>query len=484
MIPSLLEGQIWMYKIDELYPLQMAHYTYLCGDFKQISVHVRFRIVLRYTLYFLLSTLVIQLQAQVDRDNEHQEKVNHDDADHDHDKQDGHTIDNDSHGNHDGDTSSCNPHHDDHAEFNPGATAFHHISDQNVYNIGWIQIPLPCILYVPGQGFDIFSSGKFNADYHGNGKYAYDGYVLYLGQVRRITDPSFPKGLVELKAHSVFTEVEVIDTKEHDKVYLCYEDKKILCDSKSTLDFGLFGGGLTSFHDLSMTKNVVTMLLIFLLLSWMFLSIARAYKKRDGMAPAGIQGFIEPIFEFIQEDVAKPFLGKSWEKFQPFLMALFFFILALNLFGQIPFLGGSNVTGNLSVTFVLALLAFIVTNLHGNKHYWGHIFNMPGIPGWVKVVVTPVEVMGLFIKPLTLMLRLFGNITAGHMVIVIFVGLIFIFGESGANPGAAWGSSIGSVLLTLFMMAIELLVAFIQAFVFAILTASYIGAAIEEHHDH
>ena len=227
------------------------------------------------------------------------------------------------------------------------------------------------------------------------------------------------------------------------------------------------------------------MLIIFGLMAWMFLSIARAYKRREGMAPKGIQGFIEPIFEFIQEDVSKPFLGHQWEKFQPFLMSLFFFILGLNLFGQIPFFGGSNVTGNLSVTLVLAVLAFIVTNINGNKHYWGHVFNMPGVPWIIKyLVVTPVEVMGLFIKPLTLMLRLFGNMAAGHMVIVIFVGLIFMFGQNGANPGAAWGTSVGSIVLTLFMMSIELLVAFIQAFVFTILTASYIGAAIEEHHDH
>jgi len=139
--------------------------------------------------------------------------------------------------------------------------------------------------------------------------------------------------------------------------------------------------------------------------------------------------------------------------------------------------------GVYSVTAVLAIVAFLVTTKNGNKDYWKHIFNMPGLPAWVKVIVTPVEMMGAFIvKPLTLMLRLFGNMTAGHMVIVIFVGLIFIFGKNGMNPAAGWGMVIPSTLLTLFMMAIELLVAFIQAFVFTILTASYIGAATEEHH--
>ena len=152
-----------------------------------------------------------------------------------------------------------------------------------------------------------------------------------------------------------------------------------------------------------------------------------------------MQAFLEPMFVFIQDEVAKPFLGHNWEKFLPLLMAIFFFILGLNLFGQIPFFGNSNVTGNLSVTLVLAVIAFIVTNINGNRHYWEHVFNMPGVPAWVKTVVTPVEIMGLFIKPITLMLRLFGNITAGHMVVVIFVGLIFIFGKSGANPAAALG---------------------------------------------
>ena len=163
-------------------------------------------------------------------------------------------------------------------------------------------------------------------------------------------------------------------------------------------------------------------------------------------------------------------------------MCLFFFILGLNLFGQIPFLGNPNVTGNLAVTMVLAIFAFIVTNVNGNKNYWQHVFWMPNVPSWVLTIMTPVEILGVFIKPLTLMLRLFANITAGHMVIIIFISLIFIFSQNGQMAMGGYGAAIPSMLLTLFMMAIELLVAFIQAFVFTILTASYIGAAIEEHH--
>lgn len=374
--------------------------------------------------------------------------------------------------------------------FDAGATAFHHIADANVYSIGPLQLPLPCILYNTENGkLSTFMSSAFHIHgAHGDGYHAVDGYVLNGGTVMQIKNPT----QAMLDGHGV----KIADESNHhpfshetkDGVYTDYfmsEGKKYELVSKSTLDGGLFGGGLTSYYDFSPTKNVVSMLIVCALLLWLFISIANMYKRNVGKAPTGKQGFIEPMFVFIQDEVAKPFLGKKWKKFLPFLMTLFFFVLGLNLWGQVPFFGGANVTGNLAVTMVLAIAAFIVTNINGNKHYWEHIFWMPGVPAWVKTILTPVEFLGVFIKPLTLMLRLFANITAGHMVVIIFVGLIFIFGESGANPMAGWGTSIGSTLLTIFMMSIELLVAFIQAFVFTILTASYIGAAIEDHdHDH
>lgn len=371
------------------------------------------------------------------------------------------------------------------AEYNPGKVAFHHISDQNIYSIGPWHFPLPCMMYVPGEGWDFFSSGKFHADYHGLGAYAYNGYVLYDGSVRRVTDAGFPDGLVELEGHgSLFVqEMPGPKGKPRDVVSVCHGGKVFTCDNKSTADGGMLGGGVTSFYDFSITKNVFSMIFIFLFLSFIFLKMAKSYKVREGKAPSGMQSFMEPLFLFVQDEVAKPFLGHKWERFLPFLLALFFFILGLNLFGQIPFLGASNVTGNLSVTMALAILAFIMTNFNGNKHYWGHTLWMPGVPAALKaLIITPVEILGLFIKPLTLMLRLFGNMTAGHMVIAIFVGLIFVFGKSGELVGTSLGTAVGSTLLTLFMMAIELLVAFIQAYVFAMLTASYIGAAVEEAH--
>ena len=330
------------------------------------------------------------------------------------------------------------------------------------------------------MGLSVFSSGKFHADGHGNGHEAVDGYVLVEGMVRRVIDGNFPEGEVEIDNHGYHVTVET-DKGEKEVPAICHDGKLWETESRSYADGGLFGGGITSFYDFSITKNVVTMLIVFAFMAWMFISVAKAYKKRDGQAPKGMQSFIEPIFLFIQDEVAKPFLGHKWEKFLPFLMAQFFFILGLNLFGQIPFFGGSNVTGNIAVTMALAVITFIVVNINGNKHYWGHIAWMPGVPAILKIlIITPVEILGLFIKPITLTLRLFANITAGHMVMVIFVGFIFVFGQG--SWGASLGTSVGSTLLTMFMMAIELLVAFIQAFVFTILTASYLGAATEEAH--
>jgi len=448
------------------------------------------------TAFLLIFSLAFTASAQEhDHDHGTEQHDGHNHSDHD-----GHDHGEHAHDEaHKSGAAHDHEHHDEvnacgivthHAEFDPGALAFHHISDQNVYNIGPLQLPLPCILYSKESGVDFFSSGKFHADYHGTGTFANNKYVLFEGMVRRIQG-DFPSGLVEIGHGSLGAVEEAIYKEEDGKkvesgkkdvIYLCHNGKKYACDNKSTLDGGLFGGGLTSFTDFSITKNVVSMIIVLLLMSWLFLKVAKRYTERQGLAPTGVQGLIEPVFLFIQDEVAKPFLGAKWEKFLPLLMAIFFFILGLNLWGQVPFLGGSNVTGSLSVTLVLAVIAFLVTNLNGNKHYWEHIFWMPGVPAWVKTILTPVEILGVFIKPLTLMLRLFANITAGHMVVVIFVSLIFVFSKNGMNGLAGYLTAPASGLLTIFMLAIELLVAFIQAFVFTILTASYIGAATEEHH--
>ncbi|MEZ4909796.1 MAG: F0F1 ATP synthase subunit A [Saprospiraceae bacterium] len=369
-------------------------------------------------------------------------------------------------------------------KFDPAATAIHHISDGNVYTILGFTIPLPTILYSKERGLEIFSSGNFHPGHHEEGHNAYNGYVLHLGSVYKIKDENFPQsGSVELGEHAFVTKQENINGKMRDAHYVLHNGKEYRLDARSTLDGGILGGGMTSFMDFSPTKNVVGMILVSIFLLILFSKIAKAYKNNPTKAPSGIQGFIEPIFLFIRDEVAIPFIGKEkYMKYLPLLMSIFFFILGLNLFGQIPLLGSVNVTGSLSVTLVIAVIVFIIVNVSGNRHYWSHIFWMPGVPVFVKPLLAGVEIMGLFIKPLTLMLRLAGNISAGHIAILSFVGLIFIFGQSGASLGGSVLGTVVSIPLTMFMMAIELIVAFVQAFVFTILTASYIGAAIEEHH--
>lgn len=370
--------------------------------------------------------------------------------------------------------------------FSPGATALHHIADANSFHIvGDIYVPLPCFLYAPNFGWTFLpSSGRFEPHHHGNGVKAIDGYVLEHGEVKRVNDESFPKGEVAIGEFSHKT--EEINGKTIETSYIEYQGKQYLLDKKSTWDGGLVGGGVTSYYDFSITKNVFTMLLTFLFLFFILAKAAKAYTLRPGQAPRGIQGFIEPMYIFIRDEVAKPMIGPKYEKYMPYLLSAFFFILGLNLIGQIPFFPGSaNVTGNISITIVLAIITFLIVNFSGNKHYWEHTLWMPGVPAVLKILIlTPVEILGIFLKPFTLLLRLFANITAGHIVIISFVSLIFIFGKAGESIG---GSSVGAIIsvpLTLFMSAIELLVAFLQAFIFVMLSASYIGAAIEEPHHH
>ena len=373
-------------------------------------------------------------------------------------------------------------------KYDPVGTVMNHISDANEFHI-WkgVHIPLPCFLYAPGEPskkWTFLSSGKFE-----HGHKAIDRYVINHGRVNRIADASFPMGEIHIEGVHGKEEMQLVKGKEKEVevFYAHYEGKEYKLEKPSTLDGGMMGGGITSFYDFSITKNVFTMMLAALLLILIFSSVRNGYRKNEGKAPSGIQSFFEPFFVFIRDEVAKPNIGlKHYERFMPFILTLFFFILFCNLLGLMPFFpGGANVTGNLAVTFVLAVFAFIITNINGNRHYWQHIFWMPGIPAWVKTILTPVEVLGLVIKPFSLMIRLFANISAGHIIILSLIGLIFVFGENGTSFGGGVVGAIVGGAFTAFMNLIELLVAFLQAFVFAMLTASYIGAAVEDgHHDH
>lgn len=429
-----------------------------------------------------LFTLVLLLAATLTfgQDHDHDHSDDHDGHDHGTEQADAHDESGHEGGHHD----VCTFHHEVTPEnFSPQQIAFHHIADANVYSIGLLQLPLPCILYSKESGIDVFLSSKFDFEAigHGTGHNAHNRYILDGGAVRRITDPSFPNGTVEIDG--LKHKHEEVDGKDKEVTYVCYNGEEYRTDAKSTLDGGMFGGGITSFHDFSITKNVTAMIFILLFMLWVFRRVAKAYKTRDGMAPSGMQGFIEPIFLFIRDEVLVPFLGNKADRYLPFIMSIFFFILALNLFGQIPFLGGANVTGSLSVTLVLAVIAFLVTNLSGNKDYWQHIFWMPGVPVFVRFILAPIEFAGVFIKPFTLFIRLFANITAGHTIILCLVGMVFILGNMGESPGGAAVGGGLAVFFVLVMSLLELLVAFIQAFIFALLSSLYIGMAVEEHHD-
>lgn len=373
----------------------------------------------------------------------------------------------------------------DEGPYDPVGTVMNHIADANEFHV-WndIHIALPCFLYAPGHGWTVLSSGKFE-----HGHLAIDRYVLNHGRVNRIADPAFPTGEVHI-AEIVHHEETVLmggKEKKADIYYAVYQGKEYKLDKPSTLDGGILGGGITSFYDFSITKNVMTMMLAAFLLIVIFALVGKGYRRNDGKAPNGIQSFFEVFFVYIRDEVTRPMIGeKHYERFQPFIMSLFFFILFCNILGLIPiFPGSANVTGNLAVTLTLAILAFIMTNINGKKHYWEHIFWMPGVPAWVKIILTPIEILGLFIKPFSLMIRLFANISAGHIIILSLIGLIFLFGKNGESLGGATAGAVVGGLFTAFMNLIELLVAFLQAFIFSILTASYIGAAMADgHHDH
>jgi F-type H+-transporting ATPase subunit a len=239
--------------------------------------------------------------------------------------------------------------------------------------------------------------------------------------------------------------------------------------------------------DISITKTVLAIFINAFLVILIFLSIAKSYRKRKGKAPKGMQSLLEPLILFIRDDVAKDSIGEEkFERYLPYLMTLFFFILFSNLFGIIPiFPGGANVTGNIAVTGVMALFTFVITTVSGNKHYWNDIFNTPGVPWWLKypIPLMPfVEAMGIFTKPFVLMVRLFANMLSGHIVLAGFISLIFIFGTFGVGLG--YGVSVFSIAFAIFLDLLEILVAFIQAYVFVLLSALYFGMATEvpEHH--
>ncbi|RIJ49689.1 ATP synthase F0 subunit A [Maribellus luteus] len=329
--------------------------------------------------------------------------------------------------------------------FSAGDFVIDHVSDSYDWHItSWgethISIPLPIILYSKhpelhdGKAFHVFMSSKFH---HGHD--AYKGFKISQSE-------EFKGKIVELDANG-------------------HEIGKPI--------------------DVSITKAIAGVLASVVILFWLLFSMARSAKRNKGRAPRGVQNLLEPIILFIRDEVAKPAIGEhKYEKFMPFLLTLFFFILINNFMGLIPIVPfGANVTGNISVTMVLALFTFFVTTINGNKHYWKEIYN-PDVPWWLKfpIPLMPiVELSGVITKPFVLMVRLFANMMAGHLIVMVFISLIFVFG-SLFGPAVGLGASPVSIVFSVFILLLDVLVSFIQAYVFTLLSALYFGMATSDHH--
>ncbi|TAF64282.1 MAG: ATP synthase F0 subunit A [Cytophagales bacterium] len=320
-------------------------------------------------------------------------------------------------------------------KFKPAEMIFHHVLDAyewEFFSIGetHITLPLPVILYTD-KGLDIFLSSEI----HHHGK---EGHYEKNGK-----------------------HIHTINLVRGDIEYVMENHR-----------FHHVKGGGMMLLDLSITKNVASLLISALLTMFIFISVAASYKKNAGKAPKGMQSFFEPIILFVRDDIAKTTIGERYERYLPYLLSLFFFIWFNNLMGLMP--GGANLTGNIAVTFTLAALTFAITLFSAKKAFWGHIFMPPGVPAWLLPIMIPIELIGVISKPFSLMIRLFANISAGHIMILSLFSLTFIF--------QSYVVGIFSAAFATAMNLLELFVALLQAYVFTLLTSMYIGQAVEEHH--
>ncbi len=320
-------------------------------------------------------------------------------------------------------------------KFVAGDMIVEHVSDSHSWHIaGNVSVSLPILVYSPVSGFSAFSSSRLE-----NGA-VYNGYKLEGEHLAAVN----PDGSVN-KA----------DTAR--------------------------------LWDISLTKDAATILLAGIALILIFTAASKGYNKRKNDAPKGIQSMMEPLILFIRDDVAIPSIGKEkYEKYMPYLLTLFFFILFLNFIGLIPFFpGGANVTGNIGITMSLACFTFIITLISSSKSYWAHTVWMPGVPALVKILIlTPIELLGVVLRPFTLLIRIFANILAGHIVALSFFSLIFIFGSLWGKV-TGYSVSVFSVAFAAGMLLLDVLVALIQAYVFTLLSAIYFGMVItreDKHH--
>ena len=264
------------------------------------------------------------------------------------------------------------------------------------------------------------------------------------------------------------------ETAEHNgNFYVLHHEKIYKTEADGTLTEGEHGHptNVTPL-DLSITKSVVGILFVAILMFILFKGLAKSYTKNGGIA-SGAGRIFEPIVLYVRDEIAIPNIGeKNYKKYMSYLLTIFFFILFLNILGLTPL--GFNITGNIAITASLAILTYVITTFSANKNYWAHIFWMPGVPTPMKFILAPIELLGTIIKPFSLMIRLYANILAGHVVLMSIIGLMFIF--------KSWIGSSLSFGLAFVLMILEILVAFLQAYIFTMLSALYFGAGNEEHH--
>ncbi len=315
------------------------------------------------------------------------------------------------------------------------AYKMHHVLDSHDFNLfsdeaagTHFGFPLPIILW--DNGVQVFSSSKFE---HGHAVAESNGNYYRLGHDEKIYKVDGPTG-------------ELMGDEHHPT-------------NVKPLDF-------------SITKSVLTLMAVALLMFWLFTSLAKSFSKNGGIS-SGAGRIFEPLVLYIRDEIAIPNIGeKHYKKYMSYLLTVFFFVWFLNMFGLTPL--GINVTGNIAITAGLAIITAIITNFTANKNYWGHIFWMPGVPTPMKIILAPIELLGVIIKPFSLMIRLYANIFAGHVVLMSLIALIFLF--------KSWIGGTLSFLLSFALSTIEILVALLQAYIFTMLSALYFGSANEEHH--
>lgn len=341
-------------------------------------------------------------------------------------------------------------HHNSEKPFDVGEMIMHHVKDAHEWHL-WGDEHVGTSIYLPiillDNGFKIFSSKNFYLGEHSISK-----------DHKTKESISYLKGIGSAEGYALF----------HEKIYK-------LNQGQLTFFEGHVHGNVKP-YDFSITKNVASLFIGAIIIILLMLSMARFYKSNGASAPKGIAKFIEPLIVVIRDDIGQENIGHGkHHKYVPYLLTIFFFVWINNLLGLIPFFpGGANLTGNITITFFLALCTLIITLFSSNKNYWKHIFATPGVPIALMPIMIPIEIVGIFTKPFALMIRLFANITAGHIIILALISIIFI------NKNIAWGAL--SVPMALFISCLEMLVAVLQAYLFALLSALFIGAAVEEAH--